>query len=360
MARAESRHGCGAFTLIELLVVIAIIALLITLLLPAMSSARRVARLAVCSANQRQMGVGGASYASDFKEYIYNYSWKAGVSPAIDPTLASATSDMDAQRNQYVDIFRNRAQRPLAQESTLLPQILYGHYVLMDFLAARLPEPIYTCPEDRVRLDWAANIDRYVAGGAPPYPSGVGTSFPIPAGDRDIRWAFSSTYEVTTGVFDPLQSSNLNLTSGPDISARVRNTTGNHFIYEGSPPSKLGLTLYSQVAFPTQKVHLYEAHARHAGRKQRYYGSPGAAVNLLFFDASVRYVNNKDANKGWDPRNPTAAQFQFLYVPDRWEPPTASGNSTEAVIGYYRYTRGGLKGVDVGSREINTGQAPVP
>ena len=57
----------SAFTLIELLVVISIIALLIAVLLPALTNARAVARTAVCAANQRQVAIGGASYADDFK-----------------------------------------------------------------------------------------------------------------------------------------------------------------------------------------------------------------------------------------------------------------------------------------------------
>ena len=59
-----------AFTLIELLVVISIIALLIAVLLPVLANARAVARTAVCAANQRQIAIGGVSYAGDFKNRL--------------------------------------------------------------------------------------------------------------------------------------------------------------------------------------------------------------------------------------------------------------------------------------------------
>lgn len=56
------RHG---FTLIEILVVIAVIAIVASLLLPAMSLARNHARSAACMSNLRQVGMGLMAYADD-------------------------------------------------------------------------------------------------------------------------------------------------------------------------------------------------------------------------------------------------------------------------------------------------------
>jgi len=76
MIRAQSRvcggrcRGAAGFTLIELLIVIAIVAILISVLLPALSSARERSRRLVCANNLRSIWTGVRMYAMSNDEHV--------------------------------------------------------------------------------------------------------------------------------------------------------------------------------------------------------------------------------------------------------------------------------------------------
>jgi prepilin-type N-terminal cleavage/methylation domain-containing protein len=70
MARRSNLHPAWAFTLIELLVVIAIIALLASLLLPALTRSKESARRAACVNTARQFILAAHLYATDNNDYF--------------------------------------------------------------------------------------------------------------------------------------------------------------------------------------------------------------------------------------------------------------------------------------------------
>lgn len=338
------RAGRG-FTLIELLVVISIIAVLVGILLPALGEARRAARLAVCMSNTRQLGVATSSYAADFQDLIWAFSWRRTTSgralPTEYPDLQFAPTDTWAAGNQAVHIMRTRADRPDMPQMNVgfvwIPHVLYSHLVIQDYLAARLPEPTVVCPEDRDRLNWQLSPRELFDEGEwmprQPAPS-----------SQNKRWPYSSTYQVVPASYD-----------NGAVGERIEQG-GFDNSYMLPSQGRLGGLRLSDVLFPGQKVHMKDPEQRHFGRRRFFYAYPGARQPLLAFDSSVIVRVTQETNPGWKPNAPEDPDpTRFSYYPGAWSAPTTHGGALEQVIGYYRWTRGGLRGVDFGGREVGTG-----
>ena len=74
---------CKAFTLIELLVVISIIALLVSILMPALAKARKQARNLLCSTNMHQWGIAIYLYSMDNEDH-FPYNGADGLGSSAD------------------------------------------------------------------------------------------------------------------------------------------------------------------------------------------------------------------------------------------------------------------------------------
>ena len=114
------------FTLIELLVVIAIIAILASMLLPALNKARDKAKTAKCISNQKQCGQGLAFYANDYSDYV--------------PTYEDEQNNTKIQGGTWIDL--------LIYTKSMPDVTVWKNWTGIRLLGARLrsPNTVFSCP----------------------------------------------------------------------------------------------------------------------------------------------------------------------------------------------------------------------
>ncbi len=322
--RQWGRCGRGGFTLIELLVVIAIIALLIGILLPALSGAISSARTLKCQANMRSMGQAAQNYGGDYRDRIPAFNWKPGNYDTEYTDLRGAGSDLQSVPYQAVSIIRQYAGNPYIPRSSggnnWYANLWFTHLIYFDYLTGNLEEPVAACPEDDEQVERAET--------------------PIPDFATNLLFRkFESSYETSV------------VTYSVDRDNGVLRPIEQHDRPWGSfnrDPEFLTSRKYTEVTFTSGKAFVFDTYDRHYAELPDYlYFQPGARQPILFFDGSVSVRNTSDSNPGFRPRDPSSPEPSLI---------KADFRAVESFPGYYRWTRGGLGGIDFGGEEIGTGR----
>lgn len=240
------------FTLVELLVVIAVIAILASLLLPALTRAREVAKAIHCTSNMKQIGTASLLYASDHNSY-----W-------VPPRMKFTTGTVTAWTS-------NRAFLSYLVGKDVTSSITTGT-PLFGASAANVPTGM-VCPN----ATYALTVGNTATNATLEYSYGINRQGLANAG-MDI---YATDYIGSLSYFLP----------------RLKNPSARFAVFDAT-----NQIVHNSDANP-KSIYWVFGENRAAGKGICYRHSSSQAANVLFFDGHVESCNWKNVynnSHGWD------------------------------------------------------------
>ncbi|QYU67457.1 hypothetical protein J4558_21440 [Leptolyngbya sp. 15MV] len=236
-------------------------------------------------------------------------------------------------------ILRNRSgitNLPNLTTVGFIPHNAYSHLVLLDYLSARLPDPIIASPNDRVRVRMVNNFRAALNNEfRPNQPDLTGVNY---------RLAFTTSYWSPPAHWDRSPA-----------GARTYLTGAGFMALPNAAAMLYGRKSIEAVFNPAAKVLLYSPIAWYFGRgpEEQWFGATQgrARAPYAFYDGSVQVLSASQFNRGRNPNTGAVfspGELQFQGRPEWGEP---VGFLLEGV---HRMTAtvGGLSGIDYGGGEV--------
>ncbi len=272
-SRSQSTSGKAkrGFTLIELLVVISVIALLIGLLLPALSRARAAARATKCMANLRNVGIGLATYAQQWNGIVANGTvTELTGNPAVLGTRPAYGMQDNSTWTRIFDWpFGNYEMR-----IGVLNRYWFlgtATYIAKQDVAKAVWDDVFFCPDDRFYSARAKEM----------------------RDQNNPNMIHRISYIMSDSAFwDPMMFTPARIGEILSVDQHYNNGDGN--------PASNGPSLITtpgrryirteEVKFPTQKVYVWEVNAFHEQPTHGYNERDLQATVLMYDGSSAKKI----------------------------------------------------------------------